>query len=360
MVLAICERCNLLQQLYAPPPELLQPPSGRASYREPERHLDETADRIVSLLAEVPDPMVAGISYKDDSLLERLRERAHIRTCRIDPRRDFGAAGAEVGNERLQALCTVDRVPILLAKHGRPTLVVARHIFEHASDPRAFLAFLGEWAGPGGHFAIEVPDCSRQLSLLDYTMVWEDHRIYLTEDTLAEAIRGSGNRLMGINRASYATEDCLTGWARAESVDPLAERARRPLSLHEDVVHRYFACFRSRREAVRGFLEARRREGRIALFGAGHLACTFVNLFDLSQVLEFVVDDDPLKQGLFLPGSELPIRPSSALDSRDIRWCLLAVNPESEEHVEAKLGAYSADGLGLISIFPTSRRRMPL
>jgi hypothetical protein len=44
------------------------------------------------------------------------------------------------------------------------------------------------------------------------------------------------------------------------------------------------------------------------MFGADHLACTFVNLLGLKDVVRFVADDNPHKLGLFMPGSRLPIR----------------------------------------------------
>ena len=72
--------------------------------------------------------------------------------------------------------------------------------------------------------------------------------------------------------------------------------------------------FSEYREKVRRFLgEHRRSHGRIALFGAGHLACTFVGVFDVGQWIEFVIDDNPHKRGLYMPGSHLPIVGSSAL-----------------------------------------------
>ena len=54
------------------------------------------------------------------------------------------------------------------------------------------------------------------------------------------------------------------------------------------------------------------------MLGAGHMTERFVNLYGLAERIEFVVDDSPNKQGLFMPGSRLPILPSSELVEREL------------------------------------------
>ena len=56
-------------------------------------------------------------------------------------------------------------------------------------------------------------------------------------------------------------------------------------------------------------------------------------LMELGEHIEFVVDDDPKKQGLLMPGSQLPISGSSILMKENIKLCLMGLSPESEEKV---------------------------
>ena len=57
----------------------------------------------------------------------------------------------------------------------------------------------------------------------------------------------------------------------------------------------------------------RLRAGPVAVLGAGHLACAFINYLRVGEHVSFVVDDNPHKHGLRMPGSRLPIRGASAL-----------------------------------------------
>ena len=94
--------------------------------------------------------------------------------------------------------------------------------------------------------------------------------------------------------------------------------------------------------------------GDIAIFGAGHLATMYVNVFDIADLISFVVDDDQNKEGLFVPGCKLPIYSSSALLDRDIKYCLTSLSPESEQKVIDASKKYLANDGIFASIFPSS------
>jgi hypothetical protein len=105
-----------------------------------------------------------------------------------------------------------------------------------------------------------------------------------------------------------------------------------------------------------GFRSRQERGKRMAIFGAGHLAAKFVNLFRLRGFFDCVIDDNPHKQALLMPGSRLPIRASAMLTPRGIDLCLLSLNPESEQKVLAKNQAFIERGGGFLSIFALSSR----
>jgi hypothetical protein len=116
---------------------------------------------------------------------------------------------------------------------------------------------------------------------------------------------------------------------------------------------RYSAAFMPYREKVsKALADHRRNHGKIAVFGAGHLSCFWINVLQVQPHIEFVVDDHPAKRGLLMPGSRLPIRGSSALMEENIRLCLLSLSLESEAKVIAKNQQYLEHGGSFASIFP--------
>jgi len=92
----------------------------------------------------------------------------------------------------------------------------------------------------------------------------------------------------------------------------------------------------------------------VVLFGAGHLAAKFLNLLETSNYVDCVIDDNPNKQALVMPGSRLPIRGSSLLEQERIDLCLLSLSPESEKKVLSAKKTYLERGGEFRSIFALS------
>src|SRR4029079_2570168 len=90
-----------------------------------------------------------------------------------------------------------------------------------------------------------------------------------------------------------------------------------------------FAAFAERigqrKAQLRELLFSLTREGRrIAGCGAPAKATTLMYHFELgAEVLDFIVDDSPLKQGLFTPGLHVPVLPTAALYERRPDYAVL-------------------------------------
>ena len=153
--------------------------------------------------------------------------------------------------------------------------------------------------------------------------------------------------MVALESHPYTLEDSLVAIVRTGRV----QSAAAPPAAEIDRASRFVREFPRVRERIR---ERVRAAGRVAMLGAGHLAGAFINLYGLADCIEFVADDNPNKQGLFMPGSRLPILPSSELARREIDLCLMTVRPEIEAEVVSRNAAFRASGGVLASVFPDS------
>ena len=327
------------------------------SYHEPEAHLDALVERLTLLPGVGPETVIGGLTYKDDSTLARLQRLGLPRTWRLDPAEDLGLDDPAVGLETLQSALREDRTRPIAACRGQVGVLIVRHLLEHAHDPRAFLRGLAPLVRPGGYVVCELPDCRKFLDACDYSFVWEEHVAYFSPATLRALFESNGCEVLEILTYSYPLEDSLVVVARVGSAAVRAVTAGLEAELARG--RRFAARFSAVRERYRAHLAALRSAGkRVAIFGAGHLAAVFLNLFDLADYLECVVDDDPDKQGLLMPGSRLPIHGAQALADRRIDLCLLSLSPESEKKVLAANRAFLDRGGEFRSIFASSPRAL--
>jgi hypothetical protein len=348
LVLAQCGVCGLAQLRDAIPAVELKPRFDWIAYNEPEAHLDDVADAIARLPGIAKNSTAWGISSKDDSLLERLSRRGFSETYRLDPLRDLGLS-APAGVEQVQTAIRAEAVEAALAGRQRPQVVVARHIAEHAEDVHAFLGALRRLAAPGGYLVIEVPDCTAAFSRSDVAVLWEEHVLYFTPVTLQRLLATAGLKQHYVRSFPNSLEGALVAIGRVAEPDELpgSAEARDQRALLREFVQ----GLAPRRERIARFVAEFGQSGRVALLGAGHLGGTFINLAGLQDKIELVIDDNSHKQGLYMPGSRLPIVGSAALRQRDIQLCLLAVQPAAAQAIADKNADWTREGGKFASIF---------
>ena len=289
-----CGGCGLAQLIDGPPEEALVPRFDWVRYVEPEMHLDEVA---MSLKGRT----VTGATYKDDSLVERLKIRGFQKAERAD-------------------------------------VVVARHVLEHPRDPKTYLSYLASMLNPAGLLLLEVPDSERGFRMGDVTTIWEEHTLYFTEATLRSSLESAGWEVERIDRQRYTMEDCLMAHCRLGKPKPTQAKDDSLENLADEIDpqrHRWKKLLKGKKSAM---------------LGAGHRGAAFLNFLGLS--VDFVIDDHPSKAGLLLPGVQKPVRGSDAL--KDVDVCLISANPDAEAAITKKNDAFLKRGGRFLSIYPDS------
>ncbi len=356
VTLGDCADCGTIQSMQPLPHHALVPPYDWLFAREPEEHLDATVENIVALPGVATDCVVGALTYKDDTTVDRFRRKGFTRTWRVSLRDDLGVDNPAANIETVQKLTTAERMTAIAAKHGAADILIVRHILEHAEEVQGFLAGLAALVKPGGIILVEVPDCTTSLKLNDYCMVWEEHSLYLTPKTFMGLLARAGFEPIRTDIYPSPFENSLVqlarrGMAQAAPLTPAEVAAELTL------LPAYAAAFPAKTAGLRAALTKLRAEkGPIALFGAGHLACHFVNFHGLADLIDFVADDTPQKQNLFLPGARLPILPSGEMVARGVKTCLFALSVNNENSVVARNQAFIDQGGAFYSIFAASPR----
>lgn len=353
-----CQTCGLIQIQDPVPAGELKPRLDWIVYNEPESHLDDLAARISCLAGITSESTVSGLSSVDDSLLKRLAGLGFRKQWRLEPQRDLGVAVFEPGVETIQSRLSPDVAGRIVDRLGKPDVVVARYILEHAQDIRPFLAALHALVNPHGYVVVEVPDCESGLENGDYSLIWEEHIFYYTATTFRHGFALAGFSVVQFESYRYGLQNALVIIATPRQ--DMSPPALSPDDL-ENENRRWRAAvlgFPDRRSTVQGALNEHRRLGRtIVLYGAAQHGCSFVNLLQLKDCIDFVVDDNVRKQGLFMPGSHLPIRQPSALSEEGAGLCLMATRPESQDNVRRAHQGFLDQGGGFLSIYPDRQER---
>jgi hypothetical protein len=224
----------------------------------------------------------------------------------------------------------------LVSEHGQWDCVVLRQVLEHIGDLDDFGRALNRLLSVGAMLVVEVPDSRLHYQRGDYAL-WEEHVNLFTPKTVGDFLLQHGFRV----KEHYTTDFsgvCLTVIASKEadtwSNDPTI-RPDADAEAQEEAGHfrNWAARFPGLRAAINSELEEHHsRHGSIALYGVGCRSSSFINVMEVTNLVEFAIDDQPQKQGKFMPGSSIPIISSQDAETRihPETLVLLGVNGENE------------------------------
>jgi SAM-dependent methyltransferase len=358
VVLGLCEACALVQLVDPIPPHRLYSSYNWLSSWKWNPHVPSVLDLLEGLPGLLKDSAVLEVGSNDGSFLAGLRSRGYSRLLGIEPADDARAAAAERGVETAAGYFGPDAARAIADSFGPCDLLIARHVLEHVTELAAFAEAARIVLRRGGYALVEVPDFGFSQRARDYSAIWEEHVNHFTPATLRRLLGRIGIDVQRLETVTFSGQALVAIGRRTDdggsdvAPDEAAELRAQAEAYRDD-----WPRFRA---AIDGYLADRRREGRrIALYGAGCRASTLVNYCDLGRHLELVVDDQPEKQGKFMPGSGLPIVGGEALSDDGIDLCLLAVNAENEEAVIARRREFAERGGEFVSLHPPSPRLPP-
>jgi hypothetical protein len=350
--LGYCDDCGTIQLVDRMPIEAIRPRFDWLANSEPEGHLDDLTEKLIALPGINVDARVLGICYKDHSTLQRLSAQGFRQVASVTPD-DLPAVSFLFGLETLQhSLSDSSVIETLRNQYGATDVLLVRHMVEHAESAARFLTALRDLLVPGGYMVVEFPDNERILQRSHHAFIWEEHFSYFTESSFRNLANRVGATVVRFERYRYPFEDALVAVLRFDSSNQVVGEPNRGIL---DDLQAFAESYPVERARWHDTLSSLKSSGEaIAVFGAGHLAVKVINFMGLAPFIDCVIDDHPKKTGLRMPGSHLPIVPSSDLVLRNIRTCISTVSPESEIRVRQKLTDYFKTGGRFIPAFPVT------
>jgi len=92
-------------------------------------------------------------------------------------------------------------------------------------------------------------------------------------------------------------------------------------------------------------------QNRVCAYGTSIGATVFLYQFELIDCISTLLDDDPIRQGLFSPGLGLPVRPGESLNRSNFDVCLITA-PLYADSIMQKHSQFLANGGQFIKFYP--------
>jgi SAM-dependent methyltransferase len=361
-----CHGCGHVQLLDIVDPGLLFEHYVYVSGTSPVfvEHFRKYAAAVLGRLTPRPGSLAVDIGSNDGTLLRFFRD-AGMRVVGVDPARRIASVATEQGIATIPAFFTAELAASVKAKYGPADLITANNVFAHADDLAGMVRGICELLTPDGLFVLEVSYLVDVFEKTLFDTIYHEHLSYHTVGPLRRFFEHNGMELIECHRVDShgGSVRCLVQKAGGprpitDSVAALMAREAE-LGLNRPGTLRAFA---SKIEALgRDLADLLRRlksQGRhIAGYGAPAKATTLLYQMGIGpELLDFIVDDSPLKQGLYSPGHHIPVLPPAALYQRNPDY-LLILAWNFADAIMAKHHAFQQNGGRFIVPVPEIRVR---
>ncbi|MDM4143275.1 class I SAM-dependent methyltransferase [Mycobacterium sp. FLAC0960] len=320
----VCHRCWLVQtEDYAQAEELFSADyayfsSTSSSWLD---HAAGYARMITDRLQLGPESFVIEVASNDGYLLKNF-VAAGIPCLGIEPTASTAAAAEALGIPVIREFFG-EALGRRLADEGRSAdLIAGNNVYAHVPDINDFTRGLTAALKPEGTVTLEFPHLVPLIEQTQFDTIYHEHFSYLSLTTVARIFAEVGLRVWDVEElpthgSSLRIYGCHTDAAivTTERVAALlAREAEFGVTRLETYTEFQKRTDRVKDDLVAFLIEQKRAGRRVAAYGAAAKGNTLLNYAGIRpDLLPYVCDAAPSKQGKFLPGSHIPIRTPQAL-----------------------------------------------
>lgn len=314
----VCEQCLLVQSPFFRRPQdifnhdYVYHSSWSSSWVEHAReYVDNTCERF-GLGAQ---SLIVELGSNDGYLLQHALAR-NVPCLGIDPSAGAASIAQTKGIATITDFFSVELAQTLFERGKQADLICGINVFAHVPNINSFIEGMKILLKPQGVVTMEFPHLQRLIEDVQFDTIYHEHYFYYTLKIVQKMLNFHGLRLFDVEQLPTHGGSLRVYACHMDAAHPIHENVQTILMQeraagmenpqhYTDFQKKIFAI---RREIMRFLLEAVDNKKMVIGYGAAAKGNTLINYFGIRKdLLPFVVDASPTKQGKFLPGSRIPV-----------------------------------------------------
>lgn len=360
LAVGMCELCTTVQLLEEVPQHLRYHDtyryhaSGSESHR---KHFDQNARRFMESELTGPDPFIVEIGCNDGVMLATIAQ-AGVRHLGVEPAGNVAELAKTKGVRVLNEFFNLTTALAIRAEHGRADVIFGANTICHIADIESLFLGVEALLAPDGVFVFEEPYFGTIVGRTAFDQIYDEHIFYFTVRSVQAMADRFGLELVDVERIPMHGGEIRYTLARPSRRTPtpavgdlLAEERTRRLAEPET-----FERFGNDVKRVRGdlvaLLQEIRADGRrVVGYGAPGKSTTVTNYCGIGpDLVPFICDSTPSKQGHLVSGSHIPVRPPEAFSQDYPDFALLFAWNHADEIMTKEKSFRDAGGRWILYI----------
>ena len=313
-------------------------------------HFEEFSRWIKSNYLESADPLVVEIGSNDGIMLRHFAQ-AGIRHLGIEPSANVAQIAREKGINTVIEFFDEKLARRIVTEHGQADVFLGANVMCHIPYLHSVAAGIKILLKPQGIVAFEDPYLGDIIEKTSYDQIYDEHVFYFSVasvsylfeqhgleviDVQPQHVHGGSMRYVLAHKGAHPISDAVT-----------AQRAKeKTLGLDQPNTYELFRrnVEHSRDELMQVLRRLKQQGKRVVGYAATSKSTTVTNYCGITtDLVEYISDTTPIKQGKYSPGAHLPVRPYEDFKASFPDYALLFGWNHGEE-IMAKEQAFQAAG----------------
>jgi len=360
----VCDACFMVQAMeFSKPEDIFSEYKYFSSYSKSWlKHCKEYVDMIIPLLSLDKNSSVVEIACNDGYLLQYFQQY-HIPVYGIEPAENVASEACKKGIDVISEFFNDKLAASLLEKHNRADLIIGNNVLAHVPDINGFVEGLRVLLSSKGSITMEFPHLLNLMRFDQFDTIYHEHYSYFSliavrrifeahklKITKAEELDTHGGSLRIY--ATHIDNDVIIDDSVRQILESEKNYGLDNIKTYTDFNNR---IMKIKRDSIRVLSDIKDQGKQIAAFGAAAKGNTFLNYCGIGRdFIDYVVDSSRHKQGLYLPGTLIPIVGKDEILKRRPDYIIILPWNLSAE-IEEEVKAARKWGCKLITFIPEAR-----
>ena len=274
-------------------------------------HAKSYVDYMTERLSLDQNSLVTEIASNDGYLLQFFKEK-NIPCLGIEPTSNTAAVARKKGIDVIGEFFGSTLAKTL----DKSDLILGKNVLAHVPDINDFVRGLKIDLKPEGTVTMEFPHLLNLIKENQFDTIYHEHFSYLSFHSVKQIFENQGLKLYDVEKYPthggsirvFAAHD-NSSIKTSENVDDLLKEER-SFGLFDIEIYKSFQqkTDKVKNDLLKFLLQVKKENKTVAAYGAAAKGNTLLNYAGVkSDIVDFVVDKSPYKQGKYLPASHIPI-----------------------------------------------------
>lgn len=360
MQVGFCPACGMVQLLDQPDRERMFHEnyaffSGTSRYMA--LHFKAFADHVIADYLVGDNPFVVEMGSNDGIMLQNFAH-AGIRHLGIEPSKNVAQVAIDKGINTVTEFFDAGLARRIVAEHGQADAFLAANVMCHIPYMHSIVEGIAILLKPGGVVMFEDPYLGDVIEKTSYDQIYDEHTFLFSAGSISFLFEQYGMEIIDvepqITHGGSMRYVIAHKGARPVSPNVSVQRDKeRSLGLHRPETYDRFRrnCEESR-DCLMTLLHDLKVQGkRVVGYGATSKSTTITNYCGITpDLVEFISDTTPIKQGKFSPGAHIPVLPYEAFVQNYPDYALLFAWNHAREIMEKEEAFRTAGGKWIVYV----------